>query len=62
MYILWHKRVNIMRTEIADIQSWLRQYNNPTNESEWTKAMRELEKVHKKYGTIDISIIKQLIS
>jgi hypothetical protein len=51
-----------MRTEITDIQGWLRQYKNPTSEAEFVKAMRELEKVHKKYGTIDISIIKQLIS
>lgn len=51
-----------MRTELTDIQKWLREYRNPTSQSEWLKAMRELEKVHKKYGTIDISIIKQLIS
>ena len=51
-----------MRTEITDIQMWIRVYNNPTSESEFNKAMRELEKVHKKYGTIDISTIKQLIS
>jgi hypothetical protein len=60
--ILRHKRLNTMRTEITDIQKWLREYNNPTSQSEWTKAMRELEKVHNKYGTIDINIIKQLIS
>lgn len=51
-----------MRTEITDIQKWVREYNHPTSESEFVKAMRELEKVHKKYGTIDINIIKQLIS
>lgn len=51
-----------MRTELTDIQKWLRQYNNPISQSEWEKALRELEKVHRKYGTIDISIIKQLIS
>lgn len=51
-----------MKTELTDIQKWLREYNNPTSKNEWTKAMRELEKVHKKYGTIDISIIKQLIN
>lgn len=51
-----------MTTELTDIQKWVRVYNNPTSEGEWLKAMRELEKVHKKYGTIDISTIKQLIS
>lgn len=51
-----------MRTEITDIQVWLRQYKNPTSEKEFVNAMRELEKVHKKYGTIDLSIIKQLIN
>jgi hypothetical protein len=51
-----------MRTEITDIQMWIRQYKNPTSEREWVKAMHKLERVHKKYGTIDISIIKQLIS
>lgn len=51
-----------MRTEITDIAKWIRVYNNPVNEIEFVKAMRELEKVHKKYGTIDISTIKQLIS
>lgn len=51
-----------MRTELTDIQKWVRVYNNPTSESEWTKALKALEKVHNKYGTIDISIIKQLIS
>jgi len=51
-----------MRTEITDIQKWVREYNNPTSDIQWTKAKRELEKVHSKYGTIDISIIKLLIN
>ena len=51
-----------MRTEITDIAKWIRVYNNPTSEIEFNKAMRELKKVHNKYGTIEISIIKQLIS
>lgn len=51
-----------MRTELTDIQKWLREYNYPTSQSEWLKAMRELEKVHNKYGTIDISIIKSIIN
>ena len=52
----------IMRTEITDIQMWLREYNYPTSEQQFVKAMRELEKVHNKYGTIDLSIIKSLIN
>lgn len=51
-----------MRTEITDIAKWIRVYNNPTSQSEFAKAERELKKVHNKYGTIEISIIKQLIS
>jgi hypothetical protein len=51
-----------MRTEITDIQMWIRQYKNPTSQSEFNKAERELNKVHSKYGTIDISIIKSLIN
>jgi len=49
-----------MRTELTEISKWLRLYNNPTSEQEFANALRELNKVHKKYGTIDISIIKQL--
>lgn len=51
-----------MTTEISNIQKWLRVYNNPSSEVEFTKALKELEKVHNKYGTIDINIIKQLIN
>jgi hypothetical protein len=51
-----------MRTEIDDIQKWLRVYNNPTSEQAFKKAERELRKVHDKYGTVNISTIKQLIS
>lgn len=51
-----------MRTEITDIQKWLREYNHPTSEQQFVKAMRELEKVHNKYGTIDITTIKSLIA
>ena len=50
-----------MRTELTDIKRWLHVYNNPKSEREFNKAERELKKVHNKYGTIDISIIKQLI-
>lgn len=50
-----------MRTELTDIKKWVAMYNNPKSEREFNKAERELKKVHDKYGTIDISIIKQLI-
>lgn len=50
-----------MRTELTDIQKWVRLYNNPTSEQEFANALRELSKVHRKYGTIDINIIKELI-
>jgi hypothetical protein len=51
-----------MGTELTDIQKWTKMYTNPKTEQEFEKAFQELKKVHKKYGTIDISIIKQLIS
>lgn len=51
-----------MRTEITDIQMWLREYNYPTSEKNFAKAMHNLEKVHNKYGTIDLSIIKSIIN
>ena len=62
MPILRHKRLKQMRTEITDIQKWVREYNKPKSEAEFNKAERELNKVHNKYGTIDINIIKQLIN
>jgi hypothetical protein len=49
-----------MRTEITDIKKWIGMYTNPKNWQEFDVAQRELKKVHNKYGTIDISIIKQL--
>ena len=60
--MLWHNQFRQMRTEITDIQKWVREYNYPTSEQQFVKAKRELEKVHNKYGTIDISIIKSLIN
>ena len=51
-----------MGTEITDIQKWLRVYNNPRTQKEFTYAFKKLQKVHNKYGTIDISIIKSLIN
>jgi hypothetical protein len=51
-----------MQTEITHIQNLLRVYNNPRTELEFKNALKELQKVHNKYGTIDINIIKQLIN
>lgn len=49
-----------MRTELTDIKKWVAMYSNPKSNQEFKLAERELEKVHNKYGTIDVSIIKQL--
>ncbi len=50
-----------MKTEISDIKKWVAIYINPKNWQEFDVAQRELKKVHSKYGTIDINIIKQLV-
>jgi len=50
-----------METELTDIQKWLREYKNPTSVQSFKKALSKLSIVHKKYGTIDINIIKTLI-
>ena len=49
-----------MRTELTDIKKWVAMYSNPKSKQEFDVAQKELKKVHNKYGTIDISIIKQL--
>lgn len=51
-----------MKTELTDIKKWVAMYVNATTWAEFDKAQRELKKVHNKYGTIDINIIKQLIN
>lgn len=51
-----------MKTELTDIKKWLGMYNNPRTTAEFNRAEKELAKVHRKYGTVDISIIKQLIN
>lgn len=48
--------------EITDIKKWLQIYSNPASGSDFDKAFNELKKVHDKYGTIDIKIIKSLIN
>jgi len=51
-----------MQTELTEIKKWWSMYTNAKTEKEFYKAEKELQKVHKKYGTIDINIIKQLIN
>lgn len=51
-----------MRTELTDIAKWLELYHNPKTEQQWEQAFNKLKKVHDKYGTIDLSIIKSLIN
>lgn len=51
-----------MKTELTDIARWTNAYRNPKNYEEFKKAERALLKVHDKYGTIDINIIKSLIN
>jgi hypothetical protein len=60
--MLWLNKFRQMRTEITDIQKWWLMYTNPKTEQEFERAFQELKKVHDKYGTIDISIIKSLIN
>lgn len=49
------------KTEIDDIQYWIMAYCNPRSMTEFEKAEKELQKVYEKYGTIDLSLIKELI-
>lgn len=49
-------------TEITEIVKWLRVYRNPGSLKEFNKAFAYLKKVHDKYGTVDINIIKSLIN
>lgn len=51
-----------MSTELTDIAKWTRMYQNPQNEEQFYYALKNLSVVHKKYGTIDINQIKQLIN
>ena len=54
-------REQYMETEITELRKWLRVWKYPPNDSAFNEAERHLTKVHNKYGTVDISIIKQLI-
>lgn len=51
-----------MQTELTDIKKWTDTYLNPPSVEAWKDAYEKLKKVHDKYGTIEISIIKSLIN
>ena len=46
---------------IAEFMGGIKSYKNPQNERDFYKARKHLNKVHKQYGTIDISTIQNLI-
>jgi len=48
-------------TEIDKIKKAIRIYRNSSNEEEFQKAYYHLKKVKSTYGTIDISLIKEII-
>ena len=50
-----------METELTKIKKYTRIYNNPPNAEAFTKAIKILAKYHEQYGTIDVSIIQNLI-
>ena len=50
-----------MGTELTEIKKYTRIYNNPPNAEAFIKAVKILAKYHKQYGTIDVSIIQNLI-
>jgi len=52
-----------MKTEISDIKLATAIYEGHkyATDNQWRKAEAYLKKVHDKYGTIDISLIKNLI-
>ena len=51
-----------MKTELTELGRAWNMYMNPKTETEFNDAERVLLKFHKKYGTIDISTIRSLIS
>ena len=51
-----------VKTEIGAIQEALHAYYYTRNEREFDMAEKFLLKVHDKYGTIDINIIKSLLN
>ena len=51
-----------VKTEIDAIKEALYAYENTLCEREFNMAEKYLLKVHDKYGTIDVSIIKSLLN
>ena len=51
----------MLRTEIDKIRSAVRNYGNPQNKKQFEDAETYLKKVKSTYGTIDISLIKEII-
>ncbi len=50
-----------MMTEITLLRRMIYLYKYPANKQEFERARKHLNKVHKQYGTIDISSIQELI-
>jgi len=47
--------------EITFLRRMIYTYKNPQNDEDFYRARKHLNKVHKQYGTIDISTIQNLI-
>tara|TARA_B100000767_G_C19462556_1_gene408678 strand:+ start:471 stop:626 length:156 start_codon:yes stop_codon:yes gene_type:complete len=50
-----------MVTELTEITKYIRIYNNPSNEKAYNEACEYLLQVHRKWGTCDVSLIKNLL-
>jgi|TARA_B110000503_G_C6914108_1_gene315916 hypothetical protein len=50
-----------MIDEITYLRRMIYTYKNPGNDKDFTKAEKHLNKVHRQYGTIDVSAIQNLI-
>jgi hypothetical protein len=50
-----------MIDEITFLRRMIFMYKNPGNTQDFTKAENHLNKVHRQYGTIDVSAIQNLI-
>ena len=53
--------INKMKTELTEIQRMERIYETTIDPHQFDVAERYLLKVHDKYGTIDVKIIKEII-
>ena len=50
-----------MINEITYLRRMIYIYKNPGNDQEFNKAKKHLNKIHRQYGTIDVSVIQNLI-